>query len=253
MLHNPAREHPAETRPLNNLLRVLKDEDYGLLEPHFQLLHRNSDHVMYNPGDNVDNVYFPCGPALASFLVANEDGEDTETILIGREGAVGGIVSAGRLPAFSRIIVKFEGPFVGLKLTELEAAKQKSRAVRQLFARYADCLVAQMLQSITCNAIHSVDQRAAKWIIATMERTGDHTVPLTHEQLARMLGVGRSYTSRVMQTFKAEGILETQRGSLLVRDHSALHARSCKCNDAVKHHFDAVLKDVYPEPDQDVH
>jgi len=31
------------------------------------------------------------------------------------------------------------------------------------------------------------------------------------------LGVGRSYTSRVIQTFKAEGILETRRGSILVR------------------------------------
>jgi len=46
-----------------------------------------------------------------------------------------------------------------------------------------------------------------------IERTdGDNTVPLTHEQLATLLGVGRSYTSRVIQTFKAEGILETRRG-----------------------------------------
>lgn len=41
-----------------------------------------------------------------------------------------------------------------------------------------------------------------------MERTdGSNVVPLTHEQLATLLGVGRSYTSRVMQTFKAEGML----------------------------------------------
>ncbi len=52
-----------------------------------------------------------------------------------------------------------------------------------------------------------------------MERTdGDNVVPLTHEQLATLLGVGRSYTSRVIQTFKAEGVLETRRGSILVRN-----------------------------------
>jgi hypothetical protein len=48
-------------------------------------------------------------------------------------------------------------------------------------------------QSTACNAIHSIEQRTAKWIISAMERAdGDNTVPLTHEQLATLLGVGRS-------------------------------------------------------------
>ena len=68
-------------------------------------------------------------------------------------------------------------------------------------------MLAQMFQSTACNAIHSIEQRTAKWIISAMERTdGDNVVPLTHEQLATLLGVGRSYASRVIQTFKAEGI-----------------------------------------------
>ena len=69
-------------------------------------------------------------------------------------------------------------------------------------------MLAQIFQSTACNAIHSIEQRTAKWIISAMERTdGDNSVPLTHEQLSTLLGVGRSYTSRVIQTFKAEGVL----------------------------------------------
>jgi DNA-binding transcriptional regulator YhcF (GntR family) len=71
-------------------------------------------------------------------------------------------------------------------------------------------------------------------------------VPLTHEQLATMLGVHRSYTSRVIQTFKAEGVLETRRGSILVLDREALRIRACLCNEAVKNHFEEVLRGVYP-------
>jgi hypothetical protein len=146
-------------------------------------------------------------------------------------------------------VVKFGGDFQCLRVDDLEAAKARSPGLRQLFARYADCLLAQMFQSSACNAIHSIEQRTAKWIISALERTGDHVVPLTHEQLAAMLGVGRSYTSRVMQVFKAEGILETRRGAVLVRDLKALNARSCLCNEAVKSHFDAVLSGVYPSVD----
>jgi DNA-binding transcriptional regulator YhcF (GntR family) len=192
-------------------------------------------------------VYFPCGPSLASYLVANEDGRDVETILVGREGAVGGIVSEGFLPAYTRIMVKFGGPFVCLHIGKLEAAKVASKTLRNLFARYADCMLAQMFQSTACNAIHSIEQRTAKWVISAMERADDEaTVPLTHEQLATLLGVGRSYTSRVIQTFKAEGILEMRRGSILVRNRDALQSRSRLCNEAVKSHFEEVLRGVYP-------
>jgi Crp-like helix-turn-helix domain len=238
-------------RPFNNLLRRLSAADFDLIAPYLNPEDAKANHLLYNPGDDVDLVHFPCGPSLASFMVPNEDGRDVETILIGREGAVGGIVSEGYLPAYTRIIVKFGGPFVCLPVAKLNAAKIKSTSLRNIFARYADCMLAQTFQSTACNAIHSIEQRTAKWIISAMERTDDDdVVPLTHEQLSTLLGVGRSYTSRVIQTFKAEGVLETRRGSILVRNRDALKRRSCLCNEAVKTHFEEVLRGVYPGEDE---
>ena len=234
-------------RPYNNLLRRLSAADFALIAPYLVHDEAAPNELLYNPGDDVDTVHFPCGPSLASFMVPNEDGRDVETILVGREGAVGGIVSEGYLPAYTRIMVKFGGPFVRLHVGKLDAAKTKSATLRNVFARYADCMLAQIFQSTACNAIHSIEQRTAKWIIAAMERTeGEDVVPLTHEQLATMLGVGRSYASRVIQTFKAEGVLETRRGSILVRDREALRSRACLCNQSVKNHFEQVLRGVYP-------
>jgi hypothetical protein len=234
-------------RPYNNLLRRLSAGDFALIAPHLLQEEAEASNLLYNPGDNVEIVHFPCGPSLASFMVPNEDGRDVETILVGREGAVGGIVSQGSLPAYTRIVVKFGGPFVRLRVGKLEAAKTKSATLRNVFARYADCLLAQIFQATACNAIHSIEQRTAKWILSAMERTnGDNVVPLTHEQLATLLGVGRSYTSRVIQTFKAEGVLETRRGSILIRNREALRIRACRCNESVKSHFEEVLRGVYP-------
>jgi hypothetical protein len=234
-------------RPFNNLLRRLSASDFALIAPHLTQEQAKADDLLYNPGDNVEIVHFPCGPSLATYLVPNEDGRDVETILVGREGAVGGIVSQGYLPAYARIMVRFGGPFVRLRVGRLDAAKSKSATLRNVFARYADCLLAQIFQSTACNAIHTIEQRTAKWIISAMERSeGDNVVPLTHEQLATLLGVGRSYTSRVIQTFKAEGVLQTRRGSILVRNREALRIRACLCNESVKNHFEEVLRGVYP-------
>ena len=245
MAHAPQAD--AAERPHNNLLRRLNAADFALIAPHLAQEEADANSLLYNPGDGVEIVHFPCGSSLASYLVANEDGRDVETILVGREGAVGGIVSEGYLPAYTRIMVKFGGPFVRLHVGRLDAAKAASRTLRNVFARYADCMLAQMFQSTACNAVHSIEQRTAKWIMSAMERTGSYSsVPLTHEQLATWLGVGRSYVSRVIQSFKAEGVLQTRRGAILIPDREALAARACRCNEAVKSHFDDVLRGVYP-------
>lgn len=247
MLKRREATKEAGERPCNNLLRRLNDADFALIAPHLSHVEAAANDLLYSPGDDVETVHFPCGPSLVSYMVANEDGRDVETILVGREGAVGGIVSQGYLPAYTRIMVKFGGPFARLPIARVEAAKARSATLRNIFARYADCMMAQMFQSTACNAIHSIEQRTAKWILSAMERTnGDNAVPLTHEQLATLLGVGRSYTSRVIQVLKAEGVLDTRRGAIVVRNPDGLRSRSCLCNDAVKDHFEEVLRGVYP-------
>src|SRR5262249_29650514 len=143
-------------------------------------------------------------------------------------------------------VVKFGGTFVCLKIGDLEAAKAKSAALRHIFARYADCLLAQIFQTTACNAVHAIEQRAAKWIIAATERTGADIVPFTHGELAAMLGTGRSHTTRVLQSWRARGGSETRRGSLVLRDLAGLKAVACDCNELVKKHFDEVLRGAYP-------
>src|SRR5215471_1854168 len=145
-----------DNRPANNLLRRLSPADYALLAPHVTVDRVGAGELLYSPGDDVQVVHFPCGPSLATFLVPNEDGRDVETILVGREGAVGGIVSEGFLPAYTRITVKFGGPFARIHVGKLEAAKVRSASLRNIFVRYADCMLAQIFQSTACNAIHSI-------------------------------------------------------------------------------------------------
>jgi hypothetical protein len=234
----------------NNLLRALRPADFRLLEPLLTEWEGERGTKLYDPGDHVGHVYFPCGPSLISYLVVLDDGRAIETALVGREGAIGGIVSQGRLPAYARAEVQFPGHFLRIASADLEEAKLKSISLRFLFARYADCLMANIFQTVACNAAHTIEQRTAKWLIAAMERTGDHEVPLTQEQLSAMMGVGRSYVSRIIQTLKSRGLLATRRGSIVVSDLPGLHQLQCGCNSAVRRHFDEVLRGVYPTEEE---
>lgn len=237
-------------RTENNLLNHLRPQDLEIILPHLKNHRAPANVVLYRQGQNIDTVYFPCGATLVSFMVDTDDGEAIETTLVGREGAVGGIVSHGQLPAYTRMMVQFGGDFLTLPLPVLEAAKLKSRTLDALFARYADCMVAQIFQATACNAAHTIEQRTCKWIDAAVERTGTSEVPLTQDRLSAMLGVGRSYISRVIGTLKEDNILKVQRGKIIINDRAALSKRACSCNASVKDHFDRVLSGVYPTENQ---
>jgi DNA-binding transcriptional regulator YhcF (GntR family) len=78
-----------------------------------------------------------------------------------------------------------------------------------------------------------------------VERIGRNDVTMTQEQLASMMGIGRSYASRVLQRFKREGMVRTRRGGIEVLDRPGLQGRACTCNDQVNAHFERVLGEVY--------
>jgi DNA-binding transcriptional ArsR family regulator len=197
--------------------------------------------LLHDAGEVVTEAFFPCGNALASFAVEARAGGHVEAALIGSEGAVGGIVSPGRLPAFSRAEVQLGGRFLSLPLEVLHDEENRSPELRHWLARYGDCLFAQVLQSAACNAVHSIEQRAAKWLIAAVERSERTVLPITQDKLADMLGVGRSFVNRVLKRFRAAGLVESRRGALVVHDVAGLKALACDCDDRVKAHFDGVM------------
>ena len=77
-----------QERPANNLIRRMTEADYDLIAPFLDTHKAKSEDLLYNPGDDVETVHFPCESSLASYLVPNEDGRDVEAILVGPDRAV---------------------------------------------------------------------------------------------------------------------------------------------------------------------
>lgn len=231
----------------NNLLAALRPTDLAAVEPFLTVVNFDQDDVLFRSGENVEHAFFPRWSAVAGFTVMVEEGIAVETAMVGSEGAIGGIVSNGRLPAYARCTVLHPGSFYRIPLKELESLKEQSAELRYLFNRYADCLMAQVFQSVACNATHSIEERAAKWLSATISRTGMNYVGMTQEQIATMMGIGRSYASRVLQRLKADGLLRTRRGGIEVLDPVRLAARACTCNQRIDRHFQTVLGGIYAD------
>jgi hypothetical protein len=231
----------------NLLLGKLIDADRARLAPHMMVFEMMRGDTIHQAGRDVVDTWFPCGAALAAFSIEAEDGTNAvEVAVVGREGALGGIVSNGRLPAFATSHVRFGGKFLRIKTAALEQAKLESITLRHWFSRYSDCLLAQVFQTAACNATHTITQRTAKWLLAASSRTARNDFELTQDELARLLGVGRTFVTRTLRTFRDAGVISTRRGAIAILDAPALRRTSCACTAAIDEHFDTVLHGIYP-------
>ena len=232
----------------NALLALLREEDRSRLDVHVHAIEMPAGGILQHAGEDVVDTWFPTASALAAFCITTEQGQSVDVGFIGREGALGGIVSNGHVPAYATAVVRAPGTFLRIKTTALEQAKIDSLVLRHWFSRYSDCLLAQIFQTAACNATHTIKQRIAKLILGSHARTGETAFPLTQEQLADMLGVGRTFISRVVGSMRAEGVIESRRGTMIIRDLPALRHESCHCAAAIEDHFDTVLHGIYPPP-----
>ncbi|GJE17171.1 Crp/Fnr family transcriptional regulator [Methylobacterium marchantiae] len=229
----------------NLLLKAMSASDRGLLAPYFELMVVRRGETLFTVGSNVSLISFPCEQTVITLIVSMRDGRTAETATIGREGAVGGVVSHGSLPAFSTALVQIGGPVLRLDAAKLQDAKQRSTTLRNLFTRYGDCLLGQVLQSVACNALHPIEERCLRWLLTLQDRIGTEELPVTHELLANMLGVQRTYLTRILRTLQLQGLIEVGRGRITILNRAEIQQAACECHGAVVRHFETVLGAVY--------
>lgn len=203
--------------------------------------------VLFEPQQDVEEVHFPEPGTIASLVLNLRDGAAAESAMIGVEGAIGGVVSAGEKPAFAQAVVQIGGPAVRLRTEHLEQAKARSAALRDHFARYGDCLLAQALQSVACNALHDFEARLARWLLAIHDRVGEDRLRVTQEFVGQMLGVHRSYATREIGKLEKVDAVRRGRGVITILDRRKLERQSCECYAYLRRHFERVLPGAYPD------
>ena len=224
----------------NQLLASMPKEARALLEPFGTIVELTSDSTLHPRGAPVVESYFPFGSTMISLVVELSAGRSIEAASIGSEGAVGGIVSCGHAPAFAEARVQIGGPAMKIPMQVLEDSKIRSGHIRNLFCRFSDYLLSQVMQSVACNTFHTIEQRAARWLLTAQDRGGDR-IELTQGELAGLLGVQRTTVNAAVQTLQDKAFISTRRGAIQVIDRAGLKRLSCECYGAVRQHFSDVI------------
>ena len=235
---------PATNRPpaANRLLAALPAGDYRRLASTLDVVTLKLKHFLHKPGESIDYVYFP-GGGFCSIVTVLEDGQMVEVATIGSEGMIGISAMLDGNPAPGAAMVQGESETCyRMAADAFRREMDRHGAFHELLTRYAQAFVGFIMQSTACNAVHTVEQRLARWLLMARDRMASDEFPLTQEFAAMMLGATRPTVTVVAGTLQRTGLIRYHRGRVTILDGRRLEGASCECYRAATDLLDAVTR-----------
>jgi len=227
----------------NHLLAALPTAEFERLTPHLELVPMLLGEVLYEPGGQLQHVYFPTTTIISLHYVM-ESGSSAEIAGVGNEGMLGISLFMGGDTTPSSAVVQVAGHGYRLQARLLKEEFNRAGLMQRLLLRYTQALVTQMSQTAACNRHHSVEQQLCRWLLLTLDRLSLNELVMTQELVANALGVRREGITEAAGKLQRAGIIRYRRGHIAVLDRSGLEVGTCECYAVVRKELDRLLSDV---------
>jgi CRP-like cAMP-binding protein len=200
--------------------------------------------VLCDVDEPLRRVYF-VEKGLVSMVAVFEDRTTAEMATVGREGLVGVGSILGGERALSRHVVPMPGVALAIEASQFRSALRESPELRAACEAYAQAFLREALQTAACNSVHMVEERCARWLLMSHDRSDGDTLALTQGYLADMLGVCRSTVTLAAGALQRAGMIRYRRGAIRVLDRPALEAVSCECYRIIRNQYERLLPRTY--------
>lgn len=184
--------------------------------------------VLCEPGQPTRHVFFP-NDCFISLVSAIEGEPGLEVGMVGREGMLGAQLVLGVRDVPLHALVQGAGNAWRIESARFRREIAVNRALQQSLNRYIYVLMAQLATSAACTRFHNLGPRLARWLLMTQDRARSDSFHLTHEFLARMLGVRRVGVTCAANDLQHHELIHYHRGNITVLDRAGLEGAACGC------------------------
>ena len=209
-------------------LSALSSSAMALLRPHLTGVELTEGTVLWSSRGATTDIYFPAS-GLISVVLAMPDGEFVETASIAREAAVGPYFDPDQSDYLTTGVVQVGGHFYRIAASNLVAAANQNRQIRDLIGFCKDWLLVQAQQIAACNAIHAADKRFCRWLYECAQRMETENIRATQESIAAVLGLRRTTVTLIAQSLQTNGVIQYKRGRIAIADMPLLRSAACGC------------------------
>jgi CRP-like cAMP-binding protein len=217
----------------NEILLTLPAPECDLIFSQFTFVRLRAREVLEESEEPIKYVYF-INSGLASILSGTTDGKTVEVGLTGKEGCTGLPIAVGLKTSASEIVCQVEGSAFRIPASTLAKVLKQCASLEKKIQQYSLVMAMQGAQIATCNRLHDVDERLARWLLMSQDRIGSDVIPLTHEFVAHMLGTRRSSVTVAAGMLSKAGLITYNRGALKVENRERLEDAACECYEIIR-------------------
>jgi CRP-like cAMP-binding protein len=228
MTSSPSSQDGDGNHVHNEILLALPPKEREQLLPKLEFVRLKLHQVLHEPGETLKSGYF-CNSGMFSILNVMRDGSTVEVGLVGNEGFLGVPLIAGFRTSNTQAVVQGEATAFRVGADFLRTTLRRCPSLERHLQRYSQFLAVQVTQIASCNRLHEVDERLARWLLMTQDRIGSKSLPLTQDFMAQMLGTRRSSVTVSAGALQKAGLISYTRGSVTVLDRSLLEEAACDC------------------------
>lgn len=136
--------------PLNQLLAALPPDEFQIVHPHMIETDLAVGRILFNPGDIIQDVFFPMS-AIISMMAVMNDGQTVEVVAVGNEGMAGIRLFYDDDEAFARAICQAPGQVVKVAAETFWKMVKTLPGMRHIIHHYAHAFLIETFQSAACN------------------------------------------------------------------------------------------------------
>jgi len=188
------------------------------------------------PDRPIRHVYFP-ETGVLSQIQQMRNGSAVEVNLVGSDGMAGLAVYLGGVTFPMEVICSAPGTFLRMRSAEFRAEVARNPLLLTVLHGYTQAVLETRAQAIGCDRFHSVEARAARWLLEMDDRVPQYEFTMTQEFLALVLGVRRQTVSVVASELSRQGWIAYRRGKIEIIDRPGLEAATCECYEVIRDEF----------------
>jgi CRP-like cAMP-binding protein len=224
---------PSRPPVVNRLLAGLTRDGLARSLGNRDVVYLDAGQVLHETGQAIEYLYFP-EDSLVSLLGVINGRSSLEVGLVGAEGVVGVSAVLGRGISQVRAVVQTAGTAVRIKSEKVLAESKQSPGLQYALRDNINSLLAQAIQIAVCSRFHPLEARLARSLLATRDQLHSGEFHLTHEFMARALGVRRVGVTKAAGALQKRKLISYSRGAIKILVPVGLESASCECYRIVK-------------------